>query len=87
MIKKFKIGKMNATVVTRHRWDTNRKFHPEFREYRLGLHFDRKKIVGANDFNDPKKWDKNLVKDYTIGIDLIIFKARVRFHFGQITFL
>lgn len=80
MITKFKIGKIKFTIVFKHKWDNKSSYNPEFREYNVGLWFKNVKIVGRNNFNNPKEWNSNLVNDYVIGINLIICKAWISFN-------
>jgi hypothetical protein len=89
MIRKLTISGLEFTFVFRHRWDIKSKiiFDLEFRKYRIGLWFDRQKVVGVKNFNNPKEWGNNLVNEYTIGIDLVICKAWVSFNNGKIKFL
>lgn len=79
---KTKIGNINIKFVFRHKWDNEdkSKINPMFGEYRLGLLYKRNKIVGSKNFNNPKEWGNNLVNDYTIGVNLLIFKAWVSFN-------
>jgi hypothetical protein len=84
MVKKLKIGKVNASFVFRHKWDEKSgfKLNSEFSSYSLGIWFKRYKIVGSKGFSDPKSWGKNLVNDYMVGINLLVIKMWITFNIG-----
>ena len=76
MIKSIKIGKLNANLVFRHKWEaeSKKRILVPFRTYDLGIWFKKSKMVGKINFNDPKKWGSNLVGDYMFGINLLVVK-------------
>jgi len=49
--------------------------HTDWRNWRIGLFFKRMKVVGNKNFSKPKKWGDNLIKQYMLGIDLLIVKG------------
>lgn len=75
-----KIFGYDFTFVFRHRYEKNNKKQllykmTMWREWKIGLFFKYSKIVGKRKFNQPNEWSNNLVKEYMVGIDLLICKA------------
>jgi hypothetical protein len=92
-IKKFQIGRAGFTWVLRHRWEkdkglTNHTVWEMRRRFKLGIWFERSKVVGpvrkgkdrsetvGNTFDNS-----NLVNNYMIGLDLIVCKTWISFSF------
>lgn len=82
MITKLKIGDFNLIFVFRHKWDnmSKNRFNSEFRTYHLGFFFRKATIVGNKNFDIPNEWNKNLVNDYMIGINLLVCKMWINFN-------
>lgn len=82
MVGKLKIGNTKFRFVFRHRWDSKDKVRArsEFRAYRIGIWFQRVKVLGDKSFCNPNKWGDNLVNDYMLGIDLIFCRSWVSFN-------
>ena len=78
MIKKIKIRNTNFTFVFKQR--NNEKYSSSFRDIRLGIFYKTAKIVGKKNFNITNEWKNNLINDYTIGIDLIVFQMWICFN-------
>ena len=76
----LKIFGLDFAFVFRHRYEKKgddkliNKF-TMWRDWRIGLFFKRNKVVGKRNFNQPKEWKNNLVREYVVGIDLLICKA------------
>jgi hypothetical protein len=92
-VAKTKIGKLEFTFVYRYRYEKYKdnserlfKHHTMWREWQLGLFFRRNKIVGKKNFNKPKEWGNNLVTQYMVGIDLLIWKLWFTVHKGGMSF-
>jgi len=77
MIKKFKIKEINISLVAKYKFNKEER-KPEnkvqWRKWNLGLWFKRSKIVSNKDVKNIKNWNKNLVYNYMLGVDLLIFK-------------
>jgi hypothetical protein len=56
----------------------------DFRDWRISLWFRKNKIVGKRNFSNPKEWGNNLVNDYMLGFELLIFKGWIDWHTGGI---
>ena len=82
-----KIGRLNLfgyslTFVFRHRYE---KYDDEgeeildkysiWREWELGFWYKRFQVVGSKNFHKVNEWDKNLVYEYMLGINLLWCKA------------
>lgn len=78
MVGKLKIGALNIRCVLRHRFEKRRREDylrwNEFRDWRLGIWFRKRKAVGKKGFKNPEKWSDNLANCYTFGIDLLVIK-------------
>jgi hypothetical protein len=63
-------------IYFRHKWDTKsqQKFNRDFRAYKIGLEFERRKTVGKKEFSNPNAWSKNLVNTYQFRINLLVFR-------------
>lgn len=88
-VAKAKIGKLKFTFVYRYRYekydDETKKIlhsHTMWREWRIGFFFKRNMIVGMKNFNKPNEWGNNLVPEYMVGIDLLIWKMWFTVHKG-----
>jgi hypothetical protein len=87
-IKQINIGKLNITLVFRHRFEKpdevigKFRYNHEFREWELGLWFRKAKMVAKKEFRDPNKWKNYLVNSYMIGINLLLCKAWVDWNIG-----
>jgi hypothetical protein len=88
MYRQITLGKFKTSFTFRHKWDEINKtsYRMDFRTYELGLWFRKDRIVGAKDFKTPKKWKLNMVNDYNIGINLIVFKFWISFNYGGAQF-
>lgn len=91
-VAKAKICKLEFTFVYRYRFEKNddeiKKLlhsHTMWGEWRIGLFFKRRMIVGKKNFSNPKEWGSNLVPDYMVGIDLLIWKMWLTVHKGGMT--
>jgi hypothetical protein len=80
MVTKIKNSLFRATLVLRHRWESRDKrdytVYKLRKEYRLGLWYKPYKAVGKAD--GPLKSlfsEKNLVRGYMIGADLLVCRA------------
>jgi hypothetical protein len=84
MVRKFNLGKLNVSLVFRHKWDSKdgMRYNTIFRDYSIGLWYKRSFIVGSKNFNKPKHWSKNLVSDYMIGLDFIVCKGWITINYG-----
>jgi hypothetical protein len=79
------IGKLNISFVFHHRFEKKDDyiFHStNFRDWKISIWFKKDKIVGRKNFKNPKDWDKHLVNNYMIGIDLLIIKFWISFDYG-----
>lgn len=84
MISKLKIGGINLIFVFRHKWDdkSRNRFNSEFRTYDLGIFFRKARVVGSKNFENPNEWNKNIVNDYMVGINLLVCKMWINFNMG-----
>lgn len=82
MIKTFKISNTNFTFGFKHR--NKEKYSSNSNDFRFGIFYKQSKIVGKKNFNIPKEWNNNLINDYTIGIDLIVFQTWISFNYNGI---
>lgn len=93
IVKNFKIGPARFTWVLRHRWEkdkglTNYTVWDMRKRYRLGLEYERSKVVGPVQKGKDKNQtvsktftQSNHVNRYTIGLDLIVCKTWISFTF------
>lgn len=84
-ITRFNIGKTKIVLVGKYRYSEEQKKdlisrHTTWNKWSLGLWFKRSKVVGAKNFKNPKKWGQNLVNDYMLGIDLLIFQGWINWN-------
>ena len=88
MIRSFKIKRLNLSLTFRHRFEKKDKsrYDRTFRRWEFGFWFEKNKMVGTNNFNNPKQWGKNLVNSYMIGVEGLIFKAWISFDIGGMRF-
>ena len=83
----IKILGLDFTFVFRYRFEKDEddnlvdKF-TMWKDWKLGLFFRRMKIVGKKKFNQPKEWHSALVRQYMLGIDLLVCKVWVTVHRG-----
>ena len=82
MITKFKIRNTDFTFVSKRR--TKDKYSSNSVDYRLGIFYKQSKIVGKKNFNFSKDWNNNLIIDYTIGIDLIVYQIWISFNTNKL---
>ncbi len=92
-VKNFKIGPVRFTWVLRHRWEkdkglTNYIVWDMRKRYKLGLWYERNKVVGSvrkgkdKDQTVSKTFTQsNHVNRYTIGANLIVCKTWISFTF------
>lgn len=86
-ISRFKIGKAKIVLVGKYRYSEEQKKdlisrNTTWNKWSLGLWFKRSKVVGSKNFKDPNKWSQNLVNDYMLGIDLLIFQGWINWNRG-----
>jgi hypothetical protein len=77
IVKNIHVGKTRFTFVGKYRYSKIQKRADnfmDFRDWRIGIWFKKNKIVGRNNFSDPKNWKDNFVDNYTVGFDLLIFR-------------
>ena len=82
MIKNFKIGRCNISLVLRHRFEKQKRFDRTFTRWEVGLWYKKNKIVGRNNFNKPNEWGNNLVNSYMLGVELLLFRAWINWDFN-----
>lgn len=85
MAKTYNIGKTKITLVWKYRFSKNKtplERISEWRGWKISLWFRRNKIVGRNNFGDPRDWNNNLVNDYMLGFTLLIFKGWINWSRG-----
>jgi hypothetical protein len=82
MVGKIKIGDFTLISVFKHRFEKKKTLRSDFRDWSLGIWFERSKIVGKIDFSNPKKWSSRLVNSYTVGMNLLICKFWIAWDFG-----
>jgi hypothetical protein len=83
------IGKFRIAFVFHYRFEKQEDEAQEyifrlthFRDWRISIWFKRSKIVGMKNFRNPKEWNKHLVGNYMIGVDLLIITFWVSFDYG-----
>ena len=93
MVYKRKIGKANIKFMFRHRFETPKNKSEEllnrmqlWREWKIGVWFKTHNAVGEKNVDMPSEWNKNLVKVYTFGLDLLFVKTWITFDFGAMEF-
>ena len=84
-ITRFHIKKTKIVLVGKYRFTKKEKVdliaqHTTWAKWNLGIWFRKNKIVGMKQANDPKKWGKNLINDYMLGIDLLIFQGWINWN-------
>jgi hypothetical protein len=82
MVGKIKIGNFILISVFKHRFEKKETLRSDFRDWSLGIWFEKSKIVGKKEFSNPKKWSRGLVNCYTIGMNLLICKFWITWDFG-----
>lgn len=82
MIGKIKIRNFTLISVFKHRFEKSKTWRSDFREWSLGVWFEKSKMVGRKDFSSPKKWGEELVNSYEVGMDLLICRFWVSWDFG-----
>ena len=78
MVSHLKIGNLEFVFVWKYRYSKNPGELDRFttwREWNLGFFFKQNKIVGQRNSNKLKEWDKNLLKQYMVGLNLLIWKV------------
>jgi hypothetical protein len=85
---RFYIRRTKFVLVWKYRYSKKEKddllsSFTTWNRWNLGLWFKRNKIVGAKEANKPSKWKNNLVRDYLLGIDLLIFKGWINWNTGS----
>jgi len=86
MIGHLKIGSLRFAFVYKYRYPKNPEILDRFttwRDWRIGLFFKRSKIVGHKNHKNPNKWNDNLVKQYMVGLNLLIWKVWFTVHKGK----
>jgi len=84
-VKTYDFGKTRITLVWKYRYSKNKETLDSFidwRDWRIAIWFKRNKMVGKKHFNRPKDWNANLVNDYMLGFDLLIFKGWINWSTG-----
>ncbi len=86
MIKKFKIGDIKIDLIFKHKWGNKNSLRNrmDFKDYSLGIWFRLDKLVGRKNANQVKNWEKNLVNEYTFGVNLILCKLYICFSKGAL---
>lgn len=84
MVKKLRIGKIKLSFTFRYKGDDHdtTTYMSDFRDFRLGIWFDKRRVVGSHNFKKPKEWSNNLVNDYRFGVDLFLIKFWFEFNVG-----
>lgn len=84
MIKKLNFKRYNISFIFRHRFERLSRLDKLslFTKWNIGVWFKKTKIVGTKNFNKPNEWNKHLVNDYLIGIEILFFKAWIEFNRG-----
>ena len=82
MVGKIKIGNFTLISVFKHKFEKRKSLRTEFRDWSLGIWFERSVIVGKKDFSNPKKWKDGMVNSYKIGINLLVCKFWISWDFG-----
>ena len=86
-ILRFKIRKTKIVFVGKFRFSKKEKNDhlsqfTLWNKWSLGIWFRKNKVVGAKEFRNPKNWGYNLVNDYMLGIDLLVFHGWVSWNTG-----
>jgi hypothetical protein len=84
LVKNLQLGALNLTFVFRHKWDKQTTivgYSSLFRTYKLGFWFKINKIVSTDNFSNPKTWHNYLIKDYMLGIDLLVCTCWVEINY------
>lgn len=82
MIKKVRNKYFNITFVFRHRWENDKRAianHLTFKTLKLGIWYRNYKVVSKKNFNQPRFWTTNAIKQHQIGINLIVCKTWIDF--------
>ena len=82
MIKTIKAGDFTLISVFKHRFEKKKTLRSDFRDWSLGVWFEKSKMVDKKNFSNPKKWGDGMVSSYTIGINLLICKFWISWDFG-----
>jgi hypothetical protein len=82
MIKYIKIGKLNVSLVLRHRLEKQKRFSRTFTKWQVSFWFNKSRIVGVSNFGNPNEWKNNTVNSYMVGFELLLFKAWINWDFG-----
>lgn len=85
----MKIGNITINCVFKYRFK-KRKIGGQywlfrdshFRDWKIGLWYRSDLIVGRKDFNKPRTWSNNMVRNYMLGYDLLIICGWIEFDFG-----
>ncbi len=63
----------------RHKWDSHSKgeykYIHRFNRFELGVWYEKNRMVGTKNFNNPNTWGENLVNCYMLGVNLLVCKA------------
>lgn len=86
-ITRFYIRKTRIVLVGKYRYSKKRKedLFADFttwNKWSLGFWFKKNRMVGSKNFKKPKEWGNNLVNDYMLGIDLLIFQGWINWNTG-----
>jgi len=84
MVGRIKIGNFTLVAVFKHRFEKRKSLRTDFRDWTLGIWFERSKMVGKKDFSSPKKWGEGLVNSYMAGVNLLICRFWISWDFGGI---
>ncbi len=82
MIKKIKAGNFTLISVFKHRFEKSKTWRSDFRDWSLGVWFEKSKMVGKKNFSNPKKWGDGMVNSYTAGMNLLVCKFWISWDFG-----
>lgn len=83
MIAKLKIGRLNLSLVLRHRWERGDLVQRlDFKTRRLGLWWRRDLVVGVREQGRAAFDRNNLVPSWSLGLDLIVGRVWLAWDLG-----
>lgn len=82
MSKVIRMGKLNVSFNFQNKLKPKRMLEKVANRYELGFFYKKSKIVGVTRFENPNEWGDNLVNDYILGVNLIVYSLWVNWHVG-----
>jgi hypothetical protein len=77
-IKRLNIKGLEFVFVGKYRYDKDiddLERISTWKDWKLGFWFRKFEVVGSKNFQHPKEWRNNMVNQYMIGCELLLFQG------------